>query len=102
MRRSSRSAARFALVRLCSRTRRSKNVGTRWQGDRSQGREQRNRRGDGKTSCGTRSCGDAWCAPPRQARRLAAEIGRDGGKAEAMAVDVAKRADLAAFVGRTK
>src|SRR6476659_11050147 len=33
---------------------------------------------------------------------LAAEIGRDGGKAEAMAVDVAKRADLAAFVGRTK
>jgi NADP-dependent 3-hydroxy acid dehydrogenase YdfG len=33
---------------------------------------------------------------------LAAEIGRDGGKAEAMAVDVAKRADLLAFVGRTK
>jgi NADP-dependent 3-hydroxy acid dehydrogenase YdfG len=33
---------------------------------------------------------------------LAAEIGRGGGKAEAMAVDVAKRADVAAFVGRTK
>ena len=33
---------------------------------------------------------------------LAAEIGRDGGKAEAMAVDVAKRADLAAFVGRAR
>jgi NADP-dependent 3-hydroxy acid dehydrogenase YdfG len=33
---------------------------------------------------------------------LAAEIGRDGGKAEAMAVDVAKRADLAVFVDRAK
>ena len=33
---------------------------------------------------------------------LAAEIGRGGGKAEAMAVDVAKRADLAAFVDRAK
>jgi NADP-dependent 3-hydroxy acid dehydrogenase YdfG len=33
---------------------------------------------------------------------LAAEIGRSGGKAEAMAVDVAKRADLAAFVDRAK
>jgi len=34
--------------------------------------------------------------------KLAAEIGRGGGKAEAMAVDVAKRADLAAFVDRAK
>jgi NADP-dependent 3-hydroxy acid dehydrogenase YdfG len=33
---------------------------------------------------------------------LAAEINRDGGKAEAMAVDVAKRADLVAFVDRVK
>ena len=33
---------------------------------------------------------------------LAAEIGRGGGNAEAMAVDVAKRADVAAFVDRAK
>jgi NADP-dependent 3-hydroxy acid dehydrogenase YdfG len=33
---------------------------------------------------------------------LAAEIGRAGGKADAMAVDVARRADLAAFVDRAK
>src|SRR6476619_7230634 len=35
-------------------------------------------------------------------KALAAELERDGGKAEAMAVDVTKRTDLAAFVGRTK
>ena len=33
-------------------------------------------------------------------KALAAELERDGGKAEAMAVDVTKRTDLAAFVKR--
>jgi len=35
-------------------------------------------------------------------KALAAELERDGGKAEAMAVDVTKRTDLAAFVKRTQ
>src|SRR6266404_480963 len=35
-------------------------------------------------------------------KALAAELERDGGKAEAMAVDVTKRTDLAAFIKRTQ
>src|SRR5258705_12210649 len=35
-------------------------------------------------------------------KAVAAELERDGGKAEAMAVDVTKRTDLAAFVKRTQ